>query len=241
MFISDFAPYKPTHISSEDIGECQFFFGDSSCLAPEKLVSPEKRSESVTPATLQELQAMDIFSLGCVLAEIFLNGHALFDLAKLQSYKKHLYSPENVLSSIECPQIKQLILSMISLDPIERRTAREYLIAVTEQIMPSAFTHFLYYFMAIAVHPGVSSSDKRTALVFTHLEAIWQCCFRKSAPPIAQTVNSVVFESIRDLPFRYILDNIVPGGLSYCVTYDDCTRFSNPPEFPLTFSYFITR
>jgi phosphoinositide-3-kinase regulatory subunit 4 len=40
--------------------------------------------------------AMDIFSAGCVIAEIFLDrkdGRALFDLAQLQNYRKGVYDP----------------------------------------------------------------------------------------------------------------------------------------------------
>ena len=40
---------------------------------------------------------MDIFSAGCVIAEIFMDGHPLFDLAHLQNYRKKLYDPREDL------------------------------------------------------------------------------------------------------------------------------------------------
>lgn len=35
----------------------------------------------------------DVFSLGCVLAELFLDGRALFDLGTLLAYKKREWDP----------------------------------------------------------------------------------------------------------------------------------------------------
>jgi len=239
LFISDFAPYKSIHFSSEDIGEYQFFFGDNndkSYIAPEKLVPPESM---FTSASLEEMQAMDIFSLGCVLAKIFLTENELFNLANLQSYKKGFYDPKKVLSTIEVPEIRELIISMIELNPTKRKTAREYLNLMIKKIIPKSFIQFLYYFMVIILNPVVSSSDKKVALVFTHLETIWHSYFQKTPPLIVQTINSVVFESIRDIPFNEILNMIVPKGLPYCVSYNGSSQTSHVPVSPLKFFILI--
>lgn len=71
---------------------------------------------------------MDIFSAGCVAAEIFMDGLPLFDLARLTKYRKGLYDPsEELHKRIEDPQVVQLILKMIKLEPAERPTAVECL------------------------------------------------------------------------------------------------------------------
>jgi phosphoinositide-3-kinase regulatory subunit 4 len=233
LLISDFAPYKPIYLPSEDIGKYQFFFGansDKSYIAPEKLVSPE---DMLTSVSLEEMQAMDIFSMGCVLAEIFLNGHALFDLVKLQSYKKGFYNPKEILNTIEVPEIKELIISMIELIPSKRKTAHEYLNLIIKKIIPKSFIQFLYYFMVIILNPVLSSSDKKIALVFTHLKTIWHNCFQKAPPLILQAINSVVFECIRDIPFNQILPMIIPNGLPHCVSYNDLFETSHVPISPL--------
>jgi phosphoinositide-3-kinase regulatory subunit 4 len=64
------------------------FFGDldnnSRCyLAPERWRSPPKTAEG-GKVTSQ----MDIFSTGCVIAEILLDGTPLFDLPGMTSYRK---------------------------------------------------------------------------------------------------------------------------------------------------------
>lgn len=57
---------------------------------------------------------MDIFSAGCVIAEIFMDGHPLFDLAQLQNYRKKLYDPrEDLNKRIKDPRIVDLIMNMI--------------------------------------------------------------------------------------------------------------------------------
>jgi hypothetical protein len=61
---------------------------------------------------------MDIFSAGCVIAEIFLDrkdGRSLFNLAQLQNYKKGVYDPsEDLNKHIKDTKIVNLIMSMIS-------------------------------------------------------------------------------------------------------------------------------
>lgn len=42
---------------------------------------------------------MDVFSLGCVIAEILLDGTPLFDFASLQDYRKGRYDLCSFLSS----------------------------------------------------------------------------------------------------------------------------------------------
>ncbi len=76
----------------------------------------------------------------CVLAELFLDGHALFNLSQLLSYRRGKYSPDASLDGIECPMIKvhfetcfiftakALVSSMIQIDPSKRLSAAEYLI-----------------------------------------------------------------------------------------------------------------
>lgn len=60
---------------------------------------------------------MDIFSAGCVIAEIFMDrkdGRALFDLAELQNYKKGVYDPrEDLMHFIKDKRTVDLIMQMI--------------------------------------------------------------------------------------------------------------------------------
>jgi len=61
---------------------------------------------------------MDIFSVGCVIAEIMMDGHVFFDLAKLQQYRRGLYNPKDDLEKrIHDKKVVELILKMIHIDP----------------------------------------------------------------------------------------------------------------------------
>ena len=60
--------------------------------------------------------AQDTFSVGCVIAELFLDGRALFDLSQLLQYKKRQLEPASLLSGLD-PALRALVLHMINLDP----------------------------------------------------------------------------------------------------------------------------
>lgn len=82
-------------------------------------MAPERFSKSDDQRDPKYLSpAMDIFSLGCVIAEIFL-GHRLFDLAMLQNYRKGVISLNDLIKSNK-PEDKEaidLIKNMLELDP----------------------------------------------------------------------------------------------------------------------------
>lgn len=79
-------PFKPAFIGQDDLKLYNLYFGEldnnQRCY-----IAPERFSSSITDAKfdLSLLDpAMDVFSAGCVIAEIFMDrkdGRALFDLA----------------------------------------------------------------------------------------------------------------------------------------------------------------
>lgn len=61
----------------------------------------------------------DIFSLGCVIAELWLGeGRAFFDLGTLLAYRRGEYDPAKELSAVE-PDIAELVMHMIQRAPGE--------------------------------------------------------------------------------------------------------------------------
>jgi len=100
-------PFKPAYIYEDDLKTYNLYFGELDnnlrCyIAPERFSN--KISEAQFDSNLMD-PAMDIFSAGCVIAEIFLDrkdGRALFDLAQLQNYRKGVYDPrEDLLKQIK--------------------------------------------------------------------------------------------------------------------------------------------
>ncbi|ONH67192.1 Serine/threonine-protein kinase VPS15 [Cyberlindnera fabianii] len=145
VLLSDFAPFKPVYLPEDNPGSFSFYFDTSqrrTCyLAPERFLSSEETDDS-HPKFNKATKEMDIFSMGCVIAEIFLEGSPIFTLSQLYKYKRGEYTPD--LEGIQDPAIKELVESMISIDPKDRLSASEYLESYKECIFPSNFYNFLY-------------------------------------------------------------------------------------------------
>jgi phosphoinositide-3-kinase regulatory subunit 4 len=58
----------------------------------------------------------DVFALGCVIAELWLDGRAFFDLSRLLAYRRGEYDPTSALAGIP-PDITELIMHMIQRAP----------------------------------------------------------------------------------------------------------------------------
>ncbi|GMH35843.1 hypothetical protein BSKO_03711 [Bryopsis sp. KO-2023] len=160
VFLTDFASYKPTYLPADNPADFSYYFDIGS--RRRCYVAPERFFEGTGKAPKGPLlPSMDVFSTGCAIAELFLDGKALFDLSQLLSYRKGDYSPESVLAGVE-PDVRELVLKMIHLDPASRLTPEECL----RQFTPSVFPH---YFEG-ALHPFFrsilsKSPDARVAAV----------------------------------------------------------------------------
>lgn len=97
---------------------------------------------------------MDIFSAGCVIAELFLES-PIFTLSQMYKYRKGEYSPEHSqLMRIEDPDIRELILHMIQLEPESRYSAEEYLNFWKKKAFPEYFYSFLHQYMSLMTDPS---------------------------------------------------------------------------------------
>jgi len=97
---------------------------------------------------------MDIFSAGCVIAELFLEA-PIFTLSQLYKYRKGEYSPEHShLSKIEDHDVRDLILHMIQIDPESRYSAEEYLSFWRHRTFPEYFYSFLHQYMSLITEPA---------------------------------------------------------------------------------------
>nr|AWV66674.1 phosphoinositide 3-kinase regulatory subunit 4 [Brachionus koreanus] len=142
--LTDFASYKPVYLSkNHPTADFNYFFDISrrrTCyLAPERLDQPKDYkprintdldtglTEIAPPDPNDFRPEMDIFSLGCVIAELF-TERPLFSFAQLLAYKDNKYDPRAELESeISDKNMLEMIYSMISLKADERKTASQYL------------------------------------------------------------------------------------------------------------------
>ncbi|KAJ5097910.1 hypothetical protein N7532_004911 [Penicillium argentinense] len=154
LYLSDFSSsFKPTFLPEDNPADFSFFFdisGRRTCyLAPERFLEAgeEEGSRNVN-------WAMDIFSAGCVIAELFLES-PIFTLSQMYKYRKGEYSPEHSqLAKIEDPEIRELILHMIQLEPESRYSADEYLNFWKNKAFPGYFYDFLHQYMSLMTDPS---------------------------------------------------------------------------------------
>ena len=91
---------------------------------------------------------MDMFSVGCVLAELFSddapNGN-LFDLADLLAFRHNQFYPEKALNSISNQTIRELVQNLISLDPNQRKLSQQILSELSGSVFPKYFDTLYEY------------------------------------------------------------------------------------------------
>ncbi|KXS16088.1 hypothetical protein M427DRAFT_145085 [Gonapodya prolifera JEL478] len=154
VYLVDFAPFKPAVVPEDNPADFSFFFDSSgrrSCyLAPERFVSASSSASS--PADMKLTPAMDLFAVGCVIAELFLE-HPLFSLSQLLRYRDGAYDPASDLKRIHDQQIRDLILHMIHRDPSQRLSAAAYLSQHLGTLFPTTFSSTLHPLVASVSRP----------------------------------------------------------------------------------------
>ncbi|KAI9705497.1 MAG: Serine/threonine-protein kinase [Candelina mexicana] len=155
LFISDFsASFKPTYLPEDNPADFSYYFDTSSrrtCyLAPERFLASGEKS----PGDGKVTWAMDVFSAGCVIAELFLEG-PIFSLSQLYKYRKGEYDPEHAhISKIEDKDIRELVSHMIQVQPESRYSAEEYLNFWRRKAFPEYFYSFLHQYMGLITDPS---------------------------------------------------------------------------------------
>ncbi|KIW99894.1 uncharacterized protein Z518_10822 [Rhinocladiella mackenziei CBS 650.93] len=157
LYLTDFSSsFKPTHLPEDNPADFSFFFDTSSrrtCY-----IAPERFTTTNSGDRQGGLNwAMDIFSAGCAIAEIFLEG-PIFSLSQLFKYRGGDYSPEHThLNKIEDHEVRAMILNMIELDPEKRYSAEQLLSFYKSKIFPEYFYSFLHQYMLDLTRPATAS------------------------------------------------------------------------------------
>lgn len=193
LLLSDFANYmKPTFIPKDNPNQFLFYFDSSDrrvCyVAPERFYTSKGSNipiqniddDGIFSGKDRLTDQMDLFSLGCVIAELYLDGEPLFTLSQLLKYMRNEYKPD--LSTIDNQLIREIIQLLINIDPNERPSVSKILNDYRGILFPDLFYDFLYDFMSdlnntklyysIAHDKNVSPSDLRLQRVYDNFEAI---------------------------------------------------------------------
>ncbi|XAR53396.1 Non-specific serine/threonine protein kinase [Bertholletia excelsa] len=170
LYLADFASFKPTYIPHDDPSDFSFFFdtgGRRRCyLAPERFYEHGGEMQVAQDAPLKP--SMDIFSVGCVIAELFLEGQPLFELSQLLAYRREQYYPTQHLEKIPDPGIRKMILHMIQLDPELRFSAGSYLQSFANVVFPSYFSSLHNFYACL----NPLDSDTRVVMCQTVFQEI---------------------------------------------------------------------
>ncbi|KAH8293534.1 hypothetical protein KR054_001369 [Drosophila jambulina] len=184
ILLSDFASFKPTYLPEDNPADYTYFFDTSrrrTCyIAPERFVktlasdddggngnmsvihtdSIIRLAPSYAGNTL--LPAMDIFSAGCALLELWTEGTAPFELSQLLAYRRGERDlVEKHLAGIENERLRNLLASMIDIHSINRKSAEDYLDQERGELFPEYFYSFLQsYLQMFSSTPIMSPDDK---------------------------------------------------------------------------------
>lgn len=101
---------------------------------------------------------MDVFSVGCVIAELFLEA-PIFSLSQLYKYRKGEFDPQyGFLGTIQDKEVRELVTHMIQLEPESRYSAEEYLNFWRRKAFPEYFYSFLHQYMGLITDPSSGRS-----------------------------------------------------------------------------------
>ncbi|KAK4134100.1 ARM repeat-containing protein [Trichocladium antarcticum] len=150
LYLTDFSSsFKRVMLPEDNPADFSYFFdtsGKRTCyLAPERFLPPGEQAGPDAKVTW----AMDVFSAGCVIAELFLEA-PIFSLAQLYMYRRGEYDPSiSHLSRIPDKDLRGMIAHMIQLDPQKRYSAEQYLDFYKGKVFPEYFYSFLHQYMEL--------------------------------------------------------------------------------------------
>ncbi|KAK0629678.1 hypothetical protein B0T17DRAFT_606851 [Bombardia bombarda] len=179
LYLSDFSSsFKPVMLPEDNPADFSYFFdisGRRTCyLAPERFVPSGQEIDPDGKITW----AMDVFSVGCVIAELFLEA-PIFNLSQLYKYRRGEYDPNiSHLSRIPDRDLREMVAHMIQLDPQKRYSAEHYLDFWKNKVFPGYFYNFLHQYMELitdlSTGPYASAGGTRNAgEADQRIERVW--------------------------------------------------------------------
>ena len=243
VYLADFATYKPAYIYVNDLASYTYYFGSynsdnlKGCyLAPERLCMDKNFSE-----TEDKNSAMDVFSLGLVIAELFLEK-SIFDFKALLNYKKQEISQtmlEELLKGISNEKIKNIILDMIKIDPKERITIEDALKKFTKEVCPITMTGFLFHLNLIINKTEFWKPDLLIGFLYRYWNTIWKLIYGPSIvpEPLFQRMNfPIINKLIVDNPINK-KNSMFTKDKNGIYSVDDYILLFDPLEGIINFEY----
>ncbi|KAL0243903.1 hypothetical protein I308_105166 [Cryptococcus tetragattii IND107] len=160
LLLTDFSSsFKPTYLPLDDPSDFSFFFdtsGRRTCyIAPERFYASDSKVADRKRASESEggewfarrdgkiTEEMDVFSAGCVLAEMWTDGRTVFNLSELYAYREGALNLNGLLENIHDANVRGMIAQMLSKEPSERPSFDHILSKYRGSIFPEYFYTFL--------------------------------------------------------------------------------------------------
>ena len=182
VFLTDIASYKPAIIPQDNTTYYTYYFGSGkqshkTCnVAPERFVEKKDFINSPKDLLKGKQPSIDVFSLGCVIAELLLEEY-LFDYEKLMEYKNNKVEITTTLSRIQNKDLQDLITKMLEKDPSKRITLSECLRIFSHNICPIAIPRALIHFNTLITKTQNLNPDMIIGCVYKHWRQIWKLCY----------------------------------------------------------------
>ena len=227
VFLTDMVPCKRTYFKNDDLKNFNYFMGELDnnrrCyISPERFMKPEefdrKKAENM-PLDPK----MDVFSAGCVIAEIFRDGNVLFDRSTLNKYYEDESYPlkETMFENkVKDKAIVDLILSMVSRNAEDRPDIKTCLKRwVSGGAFPPSFSRVFYQLSSSFVRPQYLFSDLKISLLRRFMPSIWRSCFDSKVVPrdvlkmFYEPIERQVFEKLRADDITSVNSALVPACL----------------------------
>uniref|UniRef100_A0A7S3UFM9 non-specific serine/threonine protein kinase n=2 Tax=Picocystis salinarum TaxID=88271 RepID=A0A7S3UFM9_9CHLO len=157
VFLADFAPYKPVVLPADNPADFNFYFSTGKVrsgrivsrqrcyLAPERFVEAIPKDEELDRRKLTS--DMDVFSMGCVIAELFLDGKTFLDYSAALSLRAGQLGVVDLLHGLD-DGIRSLVTNMVQLNPRDRLSARECIQNFADSLFPGYFDPLFHNFAA---------------------------------------------------------------------------------------------
>ncbi|GAB7346883.1 hypothetical protein MBLNU459_g1963t1 [Dothideomycetes sp. NU459] len=229
LYLTDFSSaFKPTRLPEDNPATFSIFFdttGRRICyVAPERFSTSAELKEHEIDDNMDHYEkvrmeqwhkvdwAMDIFSVGCVIAELF-TEKPTFTLSQLFKYRKGEYDPTHTtLNNIKDESIREMVAHMIQLDPEKRLQAQEYLDFWRVKSFPEYFYTFLHQYMHLITDPtsgrapmiatkkNSGGSDDRVERIYSDFDKIsFFLDFTEIGPSAAQSNTQPQLSSALEL------------------------------------------
>ena len=211
VFFSDVAIFKPINFNYTEISVYNKFFRNNNnifedfCyLSPNRIIiNNEKKNDEI-------LIKDDIFSLGIIIAEIFMCEEGLFkidDLIYFKTKNKMKFDLEKKIKKINDKKIENLLLTkMFNLD--SNSNTEKIIIDFIKKICPSPISSFFIHFNYLICYENYFENDLIIALIWRHLKQIWKVLYKnEKIPKIKQKPNLKTIENLFKLKTFYDFDN----------------------------------